>query len=163
MQCFLSRYLSLKLIRKIHKAKIILKQIEEFGDIVDEVELYQVESNVEIEEAKSNIRRIFIHDLTTLQADIQYQVNTVNDLYIMFKIASLKGKYNDMAVFINELTSILENNLVPSIKAYSHAYQSSIRDEYYIRFSKRIKRLKVMEECIRKKNISTRYRKIDIS
>ena len=39
---------------------------------------------------------------------------------------------------------------------------NNVRDEYYIRFSKRVRRLKVMEECIRKKNRSTRYRKIDI-
>ena len=162
MQCFLSKYLSLKLMRKIHKIKIIFNQIDEISDISDEVEFYQKESNEEIERAKNSIKRIFIHDLTTLQADIDYQVNYISDLQIMFTIAALKGKYNDMAVFVNEITQVFENNIIPSIRAYAHAYQSDVRDEYYIRFSKRVRRLKVMEECIRKKNRSTRYRKIDI-
>ena len=70
MQCFLSKYLSLRLMRKFHKIKIIFNQIDEISDISDEVEFYQKESNEEIERAKNNIKRIFIHDLTTLQADI---------------------------------------------------------------------------------------------
>ena len=38
MQCFLSKYLSLRLMRKFHKIKIIFNQIEEISDISDEVE-----------------------------------------------------------------------------------------------------------------------------
>ena len=45
MQCFLSKYLSLKLMKKFHKIKIIFNHINEISNISDEVDFYQKESN----------------------------------------------------------------------------------------------------------------------